>query len=105
MADRNEIEIVLTNWIRAALYPPGELPAGTDSAAWIASRFIEWWEKEGDPASIKRALEDAESAALALKEELIHRGGWEVYGNLLHEHIHLSEALVELRYFLGLKKI
>ena len=47
---RNEIELVLANWIGQALSPPGQLSQGSDAAAWIASRFAEWWRGHAEQA-------------------------------------------------------
>ena len=94
---RNEIEAVLANWISQALSKPGQLPDGTDPAAWAASRFAEWWKVQAE-----RALGDAEMAASAIKDELTRLGGWESFGEAMHEHCHLQDALGDLRAILGL---
>ena len=92
-----EIETVLTNWIRQALDPPGQLPQGTDASEWIAARFGEWWRERAEVS-----LGDAESAASAIREELTRMGGWETLGEAMHEHCHLQDALADLRRILGL---
>ena len=94
---RNELELVLANWIGQALSPPGQLSQGTDAAAWIASRFAEWWRGRAE-----QALGDAEMAASALRDELTRLGGWESFGEAMHEHCHLQDALADLRAILGL---
>ncbi len=92
-----EIETVLTNWIRQALDPPGQLPPGTDASAWIAARFGEWWRGRAEDA-----LCDAESEASAIRDELTRIGGWESLGEAMHEHCHLQNALADLRRILRL---
>jgi hypothetical protein len=47
-------------------------------------------------------LEEAERAASAIRQELLRQGGWEKFGEAMHEHCHLSEALADLRTILGL---
>ena len=94
---RNEIETILANWIGQALSPPGQLLQGTDAAEWIASRFAEWWKVQAE-----RALVDAEMAASAIRDELTRLGGWESFGEAMHEHCHLQDALGDLRTILGL---
>lgn len=69
---KSDIESVLANWIRQALFPPGQLPPGADSAEWIACRFAEWWRGRAE-----EALGNAESAASAISDELTRLGGWE----------------------------
>ena len=47
---RNEIETVLANWISQALSKPGQLPEGTDPAAWASfslCRMVEGASREG----------------------------------------------------------
>ena len=94
---RNEIEVVLANWIGQALSSPGQLPHGTDAAEWIASRFVEWWRMQAE-----RALGDAEMAASAIRDELTRLGGWESFGEAMHENCHLQDALGDLRRILGI---
>jgi hypothetical protein len=96
---KNEIEAVLANWIEQALSPPGQLPEGIDPSAWIAARFTEWWSVRAE-----EALGDAERAASGIRYELNRLGGWESFGEALHEHIHLQDALADLRSVLGLAK-
>jgi hypothetical protein len=47
-------------------------------------------------------LGDAEAAASGIHHELVRQGGWEKFGEALHEHCHLLEALADLRTILGL---
>jgi hypothetical protein len=94
---KNEIETVLANWIRQALFPPGQLPQDTDAAEWIACRFAEWWRERSEVA-----LGDAEMAASAIRDELTRLGGWESFGEAMEEHSHLQDALGDLRTILGL---
>src|SRR5690349_4600571 len=92
----DEVEVVLANWIEQALAPIGQLPEGMPPATWIASRFTEWWRgRVADP------LDDAERAAASVREELMRLGGWASFGEALHELIHLSDALADLRAVLG----
>ncbi len=94
---RSELETVLANWIGQALTPPEQLPQGVDPAKWAACRFAEWWGgRVGD------VLAEAETAAAAIRDELTRLGGWESLGEAMHEHIHLQQALGELRALLGL---
>jgi hypothetical protein len=93
----NDVEQVLSNWIREVLSPIGELREGTDPAKWVASRFARWWRDR-----VKGPLEDAQAAASAIHQELVRQGGWERFGETMHEHCHLSEALADLRTTLGL---
>jgi hypothetical protein len=88
----DEIETVLTNWIGQALSPIGQLPEGATPAGWVAARFSEWWrDRAGD------TIGDAERAADAVREELMRLGGWDSFGEALHELIHLRDALGDLR--------
>jgi hypothetical protein len=45
-------------------------------------------------------LGDAESAAAAIRVELMRLGGWEPFGETFHELTHLQDALDDLRAFL-----
>src|SRR5262245_40284708 len=93
---QSEIESVLANWIERALSPVGHLPPGIDPAAWISCRFAEWWKVRAEGALI-----DAERAASVIRSELMRSGGWELFGEALHEQIHLQDALANLRGILG----
>jgi hypothetical protein len=95
----DEVEAVLTHWIREALSPIGRLPEGTDPAAWVAAHFAEWWRRR-----VSGAFADAERAASAVREELIRLGGWSSLGEALHEVTHLTDALADMRSLLGLPK-
>jgi hypothetical protein len=94
---RSEAEAVLANWIEQALSPPGQIQQDVDPAEWVAARFAEWWRERAE-----RPLVDAERAASAIHDELSRLGGWESFGEALHEHIHLQDALSDLRIILGL---
>jgi hypothetical protein len=94
---QSEIEQVLSNWIGEALSDAGQLPEGTDRAVWVAHRFSRWWKNR-----VSQPLEDAELAASSIHDELVRQGGWERFGEALHEHCHLMEALADLRSILGL---
>jgi hypothetical protein len=93
----DEIETVLTNWIEQALSPIGQLPEGVTPGAWTAARFSAWWR---DRAS--GTIGDAERAAAAVRQELMRLGGWNKFGEALHEVSHLQEALCDLRGLLRL---
>jgi hypothetical protein len=95
---RNEVEEVLHNWIGEALSETG-FPQGTDRARWVASCFARWWKSR-----VEQALGEAELAASGIHNELLRLGGWEKFGEALHEHCHLQEALADLRTTLGLDK-
>lgn len=88
----DELARVLANWIDQALSPIGELTPGADPATWIAARFAEWWRTRTE-----EALDDAEAAASGLRAELERLGGWNAFGQAMHEHRHLEEALAQLR--------
>ena len=88
----DEVEAVLANWIEQALSPLGRLPEGATPEGWIATQFSRWWRKRaGD------TMADAERAASSVVEELTQLGGWESFGEALHEMIHLRDALGNLR--------
>lgn len=88
----DEIETVLANWIEQALSSSGSLPEGVSPASWVAGQFADWWQaRAGD------AMNDADRAASAAVEELTRLGGWESFGEALHEMAHLRDALSELR--------
>ena len=88
----DEIESVLRDWIEQALSPIGQLPSGVSPAGWIAARFSAWWhDRAGD------TIAEAERAARGIRDELMRLGGWEQFGESLHEMIHLQDALTELR--------
>ncbi len=88
----DETETVLTNWLQQALSASGELPQGMTPAAWVAARFSEWWRNRASDT-----IGDAERATIAVREELMRLGGWEPFGEALHELIHLQDALGDLR--------
>ncbi len=93
----DEVETVLANWIERALSSSGSLPEGTSPAAWVAARFADSWrERAGD------TMADAERAASAVVEELTRLGGWESFGEALHEMAHVRDALGDLRCLLRL---
>jgi hypothetical protein len=88
----DEIETVLTNWIEQALSPIGRLPQGIIPSAWVAANFAAWWRDRA-----RNAIDDADRAAFAVREELMRLGGWDTLGEALHEMIHLQDALGDLR--------
>lgn len=93
---RSQIEQVLANWI--ALAAQGELPTGTDAAHWIATNFVQWWRSNVDDL-----LSTADYAVHRVRQELERLGGWrnETLGEALHELVHATDALRELRTALG----
>jgi hypothetical protein len=91
-----ELETILANWIEQALSSMGHLPEGVSRSTWVAERFGEWWrERVGD------TLADAERAASSVRQELMRLGGWEPFGEALHELTHLDDSLGEVRKLLG----
>lgn len=93
----NELEVVLAGWIGQALSQSGRLPEGTHAAEWIASHFAEWWRGRAE-----EALVDAELSSSAIHQELTRVGGWDSFGEAMHESCHLRDALNDLRTILGL---
>jgi len=95
----NEVEQVLSNWIRQATSQPGQLAEGLDPAKWIAHRFLKWWRTD----SVEQPLAEAGLAAQRIRSELERLGGWSnpQLGEAMHELIHLSDAIAELRAALG----
>ncbi len=92
-----EIEAVLGNWIREAYSESGSFPQGSDREKWLATQFASWWRKR-----VNEPLSDAETAARKIHDELMRLGGWESFGEALHEHCHLRDALAEFRSLLGM---
>jgi hypothetical protein len=95
----DEVRDVLANWIVQATTPVGRLPEGTDPAGWVADRFSAWWRERAEGY-----LRDAECASAAVRAELIRLGGWETFGEALHELIHVEDALGDLRGTLRLNR-
>ncbi|MFO0950092.1 MAG: hypothetical protein U0835_02865 [Isosphaeraceae bacterium] len=95
----DEVRDVLAQWIRQANSPLGSLPEGTDPADWVADRLTAWWRDQADDF-----LGDAERATGAVRVELMRLGGWEAFGEALHELIHAEDALGDLRRILGLDR-
>jgi hypothetical protein len=99
MSER-ELEEVLSNWIRQAISSEGELlPKGIEPAKWIAKQFLAWWREQ----AVASAVGDAELATARVREELTQAGGFDnpQLGEAMHELIHLSDALAEIRGWLG----
>jgi hypothetical protein len=96
----SELEQVLSNWIRQAISPPGQLAPGIEPAQWVAQRFLEWWRSE----EVESLLNDADLAVSNLRSELERLGGWgnPQLGEEMHELVHLQEAHAGLRAALGL---
>src|SRR5438874_12433289 len=96
----SEVEQVLSNWIQQATSQPGQLAEGIDPAKWIAHRFLKWWRTE----CVERPLDDAGLAAKGIRSELERLGGWNnpQLGEAMHELIHLSDAIAELRAAFGI---
>jgi hypothetical protein len=97
--ERSEIEAVLANWIAQATSANGQLGEGIDPAQWVATNFVNWWHPKVDDS-----LSDAAGAVNRIHDELNRLGGWENkdLGEALHELIHITEALGDLRVALGL---
>jgi hypothetical protein len=95
----SEIEEVLANWIQQATAQPGQLAEGLDPAKWIADRFLKWWRTD----VVERPLTDAEGATQRIRSELERLDGWNnpQWDKVMHELIHLSDAIGELRAALG----
>lgn len=92
----DEVETVLANWIAQALAPSGRISGADTPAAWVAARFADWWTDR-----VSGTIDDAERAASAVEEELMRLGGWESFGEALHELIHLRDAIGDLRCLMG----
>jgi hypothetical protein len=92
----NNVEQVLANWIELALSPTGELPKDVPPSRWVAEKFLRWWRNDFE-GHLDASLGDAETALSSIREQLQQRGGWEKFGEALHECAHLSEALETIR--------
>lgn len=90
--NRSDVEETLRNWIEQAMSPVGAFSEGVDPARWVAEHFITWWRTQ-----INESLEDAESAAHRLREELSRVGHDARLDEALHELTHVQDALSELR--------
>ncbi len=88
----DEVREALVNWIEQALSPMGRLPEGTEPAAWIADHFTSWWR-----VNAESSISDAERALSYVREELLRLGGWEKFGEALHELTHAEDALGDIR--------
>jgi len=91
-----QVETVLANWIEQALSPVGKLPSEMRPARWVAINFLHWWRTDIE-ARLDETLSEAESALTAVRNDLKSRGGWDEFGESLHELIHLADALSTLR--------
>jgi hypothetical protein len=98
MADKVEIEQVLSNWIAQATKPPGRLVDGVEPARWIAQQFLKWWQSQ-----VRDELSDADRAMSAVRQELQRLGGSsnQELGEALQELTHATDALAGLRDILG----
>jgi hypothetical protein len=92
----DEVERVLANWIEIALTPPGSLPPDVAPARWVAEKFLRWWRNDFEE-SLDQSIGQAEIALARVRSELDRLGGWDKFGEALHECIHLGDALAELR--------
>lgn len=92
--NRKEVQQVLSNWIAEALSQEGKLPSNVDPAAWIAERFLAWWQSQSDDELL--ALE---TALCGLGNELERLGGWQnpELSEALHELAHARDALSIMR--------
>jgi hypothetical protein len=93
---KDQVEAVLTNWIQAAISPPGQLPKDVSPGEWVADKFLRWWRSDIE-GHLDESLGDAERALEGVRCELNRLGGWEKFGEALHECIHLGDALSTLR--------
>jgi hypothetical protein len=91
-----DVERILANWIEMALSPTGQLPPDVPPSRWIAEKFIRWWRSDFE-SHLDEDLGDAERALGTIRDELMRLGGWENFGEALHECIHLGDALGALR--------
>ena len=98
--DSDDLEQVLSNWIQQATSQPGQLAEGIVPAKWIAHHFLQWWRTE----CVERPITDAGLAVQGIRSELERLGGWNnpQLGEAMHELIHLSDAIAQLRVVLGL---
>jgi hypothetical protein len=92
-----EIERVLSNWIEQALSPVGTLPPDVTPAQWILEKFLRWWRQDFED-HIDEWIGDAETSLQIITSELNRLGGWEKFGEALHECIHLQDALGSIRH-------
>jgi hypothetical protein len=92
----NDVEQVLANWIELALSPSGKLPHDMLPSRWVAEKFLRWWRDDFE-GHLDERLSDAETALARIREQLQQQGGWDKFGEALHECAHLSEALEILR--------
>jgi hypothetical protein len=92
----DEVERVLANWIEEALSSVGSLAPGTRPAQCVASNFLRWWRNDFE-SHLKEWLGDAENALAVIRRELERSGGWDTFGEALHECTHLQESLDTLR--------
>jgi hypothetical protein len=95
-----DIEQVLSNLIRQATSGLGQLDEELDPSKWVARQFLAWWQSRG----VEQPLADARLATQRIRAELERLGGWNnsQFGEAMHELIHLSDALAEIRGTLGL---
>jgi hypothetical protein len=96
----NEVETMLSNWIKQATSQPGQFDEGIDPSRWIAQHFLKWWRTD----QVERPLDDAGFAMQGIRSELERLGGWNnpQLGEAMHELIHLSDAIAELRAAFGI---
>jgi hypothetical protein len=100
----NEAERVLANWISEAMSPDGQLPAGVSVSSWVAGKFLRWWRKDAE-GDIEDCLGQAETALAVIRHELELLGGWQKFGEALHECMHLGDALADLREAFSHRKV
>ena len=91
-----EVERVLANWIEQAMPPPGQLPPDVPPARWVSEKFLRWWRQDFE-SHLDEWLGDAEISLARVRAELDRLGGWDKFGEALHECAHLGDALHSLR--------
>ena len=83
---RDELRTVVANWLRQA-GGDGQLPEGVAAEGWVADRVMDWIEKN----ILDEAADELDRAGIsveAAQQELMRLGGWEHFGEALHELAH-----------------
>lgn len=92
---RDELRTVIANWLRQA-GGAGHLPDGIKTEDWVADQVMDWIEKSLLGEAVDE-LERAEVSVEGAHEELMRLGGWERFGEALHELTHAQEAVAFVR--------